>query len=247
MKRIYFHFQSCGRVSSSSSLCSLFRLHGSSRIDKMSVRRWKESCCIWQSLRIDSNKEASLFFHTFSTLQFTFSYLKFLTLFPPLLSSFNEYCHFNGAPLTFAPPLESRSSLTWTPLSLPMDCKRSSLPPSFHPVFLLKKKKKKNDEIISSPRVTYSSFLSIFRFFFHFFFLSVLLKYFPSNFLIFIYDYFIDCIVILTVPILKVQIKGVFLLSAWSLLSKFSFFLSFPFFFLPYGSLRNAERLTFFF
>lgn len=167
MKRIYF--RSCGRISSSSSLRSLFRLHGSSRIDKMSVRRWKESCCIWQSLRIDSNKEASLFFHTFSTLQFTFSYLKFLTLFPPLLFSFNEYCHFNGAPLTFAPPLESRSSLTWTPLSLPMDCKRSSLPPSFHPVFLLKKKKK-NDEIISSPRVTYSSFLSIFCFFFPFFF-----------------------------------------------------------------------------
>lgn len=108
-------------------------------------------------------------------------------------------------------------------------------------------RKKKNDEIISSPRVTYSSFLSIFCFFFHFFFLSVLLKYFPSNFLIFIYDYFIDCIVILTVPILKVQIKGVFLLSVWSLLSKFSFFLSFPFFFLPYGSLRSAERLTFFF
>lgn len=169
MKRIYFHFQSCGRVSSSSSLRSFFRLHGSSRIDKMSVRRWKESCCIWQSLRIDSNKEASLFFHTFSTLQFTFSYLKFLTLFPPLLSSFNEYCHFNGAPLTFAPPLESRSSLTWTPLSLPMDCKRSSLPPSFHPVFLLKKKKKKRRDYFLTAR--YVLFISLyFPFFFPFFF-----------------------------------------------------------------------------
>lgn len=228
MKRIYF--RSCGRVSSSSSLRSLFRLHGSSRIDKMSVRRWKESCCIWQSLRIDSNKEASLFFHTFSTLQFTFSYLKFLTLFPPLLFSFNEYCHFNGAPLTFAPPLESRSSLTWTPLSLPMDCKRSSLPPSFHPVFLLKKKKKTTR--LFPHRALRTLHFSLFSVFFSiFFFLSVLLKYFPSNFLIFIYDYFIDCIVILTVPILKVQIKGVFLLSVWSLLSKFSFFLSFPFFF----------------
>lgn len=112
--------------------------------------------------------------------------------------------------------------------------------------FYLRKKKKTTR--LFPHRALRTLHFSLFSVFFSiFFFLSVLLKYFPSNFLIFIYDYFIDCIVILTVPILKVQIKGVFLLSVWSLLSKFSFFLSFPFFFLPYGSLRSAERLTFFF
>lgn len=81
--------------------------------------------------------------------------------------------------------------------------------PSFRPVFLLKKKKKRRDYFLTARYVLFITFLSIF--FPFFFFLSVLLKYFPSNFfffLIFIYDYFIDCIVILTVPILKVQIKG---------------------------------------
>lgn len=111
---------------------------------------------VYDSWELTEIKKLLVIFPLFLVYLFLF---KISQAFFPLPCFFNECCHFSGAPLTFAPALESRSSLTWT-ASLPMDHKISLF--LFLPLYI----DTTDYFLTANTRASLSTSLYIFSFFF---------------------------------------------------------------------------------